>query len=398
MSLAHGRPYLAIPGPSVMPDRVLQAMHRPAPNIYEGELIDLTHSLLPDLKAVARTEGSVAIYIGNGHAAWEAALANVLSRGDRVLALTTGRFGHGWAEMAEEMHIEVDILEFGETGALDYGRIEEALKADASASRPYKAVLSVFVDTSTSVKVDMAAIRAAMDGAGHSALLMADCIASLGCDAFEMDGWGVDVTVTGSQKGLMTPPGVAFVFFSEKADAARESADLATRYWDWRPRANPELYYQFFCGTAPTHHLYGLRAALDILAEEGGVEAAWARHNHLAKAIWAACDAWGAEGPLRMNVAREEERSWAVTSLQLDPGQGEALRKWTASEAGLTLGIGLGRTPADAFFRIGHMGHVNATMVMGALSVIDGGFKALGIPHWAGALEAASRVISGGVG
>jgi len=393
--LANGRPYLAIPGPSVMPDAVLQAMHRPAPNIYTGELHDLTHSLIPDLRAVARTEGDVAIYIGNGHAAWEAALSNVLSRGDRVLVLATGRFGHGWAIMAEGLGVTIEVIDFGQRSDIDMARVEEALRADTS--RTIKAVLVTHVDTSTGVRNDVAGVRAVLDATGHPALMMVDCIASLACDRFEMDGWGADVMVAASQKGLMTPPGLGFVFFNARADAARAQADLATGYWDWRPRAAPEIYYQYFDGTAPTHHLYGLRAALDMLLAEG-MEAVWARHEALAQCLWEAAEIWASGGPLELNIADRSKRSHAITSLAMEEGQADRLRDWCETRAGLTLGIGVGREPASAFFRVGHMGHVNAHMMMGVIGVIDAGLKALKIDHGANAVEAATRHMARVVG
>ena len=396
MSLSQGRPYLAIPGPSVMPDAVLRAMHRASPNIYEGDLIDLTAGLIPDLQRVARTSGHVAIYISNGHGAWEAALANVIAPGDKVLVPATGRFGHGWGEMATGLGAEVEMVDFGKQSPLDPGRVEETLRADKF--HKIKAVLVTHVDTSTSILNDVAAVRAALDATGHPALLMADCIASLACDRFEMDDWGVDVMVAASQKGLMTPPGLAFVFFNDKAAGARAAMERVSRYWDWRPRAEPEMFYQYFGGTAPTHHLFGLRAALDMIHEEG-IEAVWARHDLLAQAIWAACEAWGQDGPLRLNVDTPACRSRAVTSLRIGAPHGSALRKWVQDKAGVTLGIGLGMAePGDpawhGFFRMGHMGHVNAHMVLGMLGAVEAGLSALEIPHGAGALEAAARVIA----
>ena len=242
MSLANGRSYLAIPGPSVIPDAVLRAMHRASPNIYEGELHDLTNSLIPDLKAVAMTDQNVAIYIGNGHAAWEAALANTLTAGDTVLVLATGRFCIGWGEMAADMGIKVQTIDCGDAAPIDLEQVEGALRADTG--RKIKAILTVHVDTSTSVKNDIAGLRCVLDAAGHDALLMADCIASLGCDQFEMDAWGVDVMVSACQKGLMTPAGISFVWYNAKADAVRPAR--VSRYWDWQPRSRPELYYDFF--------------------------------------------------------------------------------------------------------------------------------------------------------
>lgn len=393
-----GRDYLAIPGPSVMPDAVLRAMHRAAPNIYAGELIDLAATLGPDLKRVARTDGHVAMYIGNGHAAWEAALANTIAPGDTVLVPATGRFGLGWGEMAEGLGAEVEVLDFGKRAPMDMDRIAQTLRADTA--HKIKAVLAVHVDTSTSIRNDISALRAVLDASDHPALLMADCIASLGCDVFEMDAWGVDIMVAGCQKGLMVPPGMCFVFFNDKADGVRKQMARVSKYWDWSPRANPEEFYMYWNGTAPTHHLYGLRTALDMLHAEG-VAAVWKRHNLLARSIWAACDVWASDGPLDLNVANPAHRSTAVTALRLEAPNGTALRDWVQHNLGLTLGIGLGMAaPGDpawhGFFRLGHMGHVNGQMIMGMLGGIETGMAALNIPRGSGALDAAASVISKG--
>ena len=397
MTLANGRPYLAIPGPSVVPDRVLAAMHRAAPNIYAQGMIDLTAGLVADLKRVAGTAHHCAIYIANGHGAWEAALANVLARGDRVLVLATGRFGHGWGEMAARLGAEREVLDFGLSAPIDPERVAAALAADRD--HRIRAVMCTQVDTATSVKNDIAALRAVLDAAGHPALLLVDCIACLGCDPFDMDALGVDVMVTGSQKGLMTPPGLGFVFFSDKADAARDRAEWATTYWDWRPRVQATELWQYFDGTAPTHHLFGLRAALDMIMEEG-LPAVHARHERLARAVWAAVEVWGHGGPIALNVADPAHRSHAVTTVRIGAPQGERLRAWVEVNAGVTLGIGLGMAPPGdpagaGFFRIGHMGHVNAHMVLGALGAIEAGMGALGVPFGPGGVSAAARVVSG---
>ena len=230
MSLANGRSYLAIPGPSVIPEAVLQAMHRSSPNIYEGELVDMMPPLLTDLRAVARTDQNVALYIANGHGAWEAALANMAGPGDTVLVAATGQFAHGWAAMAETLGIKSEIIEFGTQSPIDPMRISDALRADTA--RQIKAVLVTHVDTSTSIKNDIKAVRDAIDGADHPALLAVDCIASLGCDRFEMDAWGVDVMVAASQKGLMVPPGLAFVYFNEKAAVQQHALTWVSSYWN----------------------------------------------------------------------------------------------------------------------------------------------------------------------
>ena len=398
MSLANGRPYLAIPGPSVMPDRVLAAMHRGAPNIYAGALPEMVESLWPDLRAVARTKAHVALYIGNGHAAWEAADTNLFSRGDKALVLVTGQFGIGWANAARGLGVDVTQLEFPKLTPVDPMRVTMALAADPG--HRIKAVLVTHVDTGSTLRNDIAAVRAAIDAAGHPALLAVDAIASLGCDRFEMDAWGVDVLIAASQKGLMVPPGLCFVWISDKAMAACARSDLRTPYWDWTPRVTATEFWQYFCGTAPTHHLFGLREALDMIAEEG-LEAIWHRHGVLARAVWAAFDAWSVKGPVRLNIADPAHRSHSVTGAQAGAPHGSALRAWCEETAGVTLGIGLGMAPPGdpawhGYFRVAHMGHVNAHMTLGMLATIQAGLVALQIPHGAGALDAAAAVVAVG--
>lgn len=398
VSLAHGRPYLAIPGPSVMPDRVLRAMHRASPNIYEGELHDKVAEIWPRLRAVARTSQHCAIYIGNGHAAWEAANANLFSRGDKALVLAVGRFGIGWAESARAMGVEVDVLDFGKSTPVDMARLEATLRADTG--HKIKALLATQVDTSSSIKTDVAVLRAVLDAVGHPALLAIDCIASLGCDEFRMDDWGVDLTVAASQKGLMTPPGLGFLWFSDKARERCRGNDLRSPYWDWEPRAFGTEFWQYFCGTAPTHHLYGLDEALAMLEEEG-LENVWARHRALAAAVWAAFDVWHSGNPeIAMNVAHAPDRGCSVTAARIGGNDATRLREWCEREAGVTLGIGLGMAmPGDpawnSYLRVAHMGHVNAHMTLGVLGVMEAGMQALGIAHGEGGVLAATRALSG---
>lgn len=397
VNLASGRGYLAIPGPSVIPDDVLRAMHRASPNIYEGPLLEITESLIPDLRQVARTQHDVAIYVANGHGAWEAALANTLKPGDHVLVPANGRFAHGWAEMAQALNVEVQLLDFGTETPYDLAMISEVLAADKT--HKIKAVMGAHVDTSTSLRNDFKALRECLDSVDHPALLMADCIASMGCDRFEMDLWGVDVAVTGCQKGLMVPAGLSFAFFNDKAAHMRRSKEYVSRYWDWEPRVNPRALYEYFGGTPPTHHLFGLRQSLDMIHAEG-IENVWQRHAVLARAIWTAVEAWGQAGTMTMNVSNPDLRSHAVTALALPAPMGTELRRWLEINLGLTLGIGLGLAKpgspeGDGQFRIGHMGHVNGHMIMGLLGGIEAGLKALDIPHGDGALSAASAVMAG---
>jgi len=401
MSLSQGRPYLAIPGPSVMPDRVLGAMHRAAPNIYAGDLHDMTATILADLRRVAGTSAHVAIYIANGHGTWEATNANLFSRGDKALVLATGTFGTSWATSVRRMGVEVDVLDFGKTVRADAGRVAETLRADRD--RRIKAVLMTHVDTASTVRSDVAEIRAAIDSTGHPALLAVDCIASLGCDPFSMDALGVDVVVSASQKGLMVPPGLGFVWCSDKALAACKGADLRTPYWDWEARFFATEYWQYFCGTAPTHHLFGLREALTMLLDQEGLAHAWTRHESLARAVWAAADAWGAGGDIAPHVPAMAERARAVTALRIGGGGAGRLRKWCEEVAGVTLGIPLGMALPDEptygdYLRLAHMGHVNAHMTLGVLSVIEAGMQALAIPHGRGGVEAAAAAIAAGAG
>ncbi len=254
------------------------------------------------------------------------------------------------------------------------------------------------VDTASSVRNDLAAIRAAIDDAGHPALFGVDAIASLGCDELRMDAWGIDVLVGASQKGLMVPPGLGILWFSDKALEKSQGSGLVTPYWDWKPRARGEEFYQFFGGTAPTHHLFGLREALDMIAEEG-LEAIWARHETLAGAVWAAFEAWGSEGGIELNIADSSARARSVTAAKIPNGGATQLRRWLEGEAGVTLGIGLGMALSSEpayhdFLRVAHMGHVNAHMTLGVLASMEAGMKALGIPHGSGALDAAAAVVA----
>jgi alanine-glyoxylate transaminase / serine-glyoxylate transaminase / serine-pyruvate transaminase len=391
MSLSFGRDLVAIPGPSVIPDRVLGAMHQPSPNIYEGDLIALSDSLYRDLLRLAQTSGDVVIYIGNGHAGWEAAIANVLAPGDKALVLATGRFALGWAEMARALGVEVEILDFGFRAPADPARVAERLAADTK--HELKALLTVQTDTASSVSNNIPALRGALDSAGHPALLMVDCIASFACEPMRMDAWGVDVVVTGCQKGLMTPPGLAFNFVGPKAWERR--VPCRSLYWDWGRRIHPQMYYQKFCGTPPTHHLFGLRAAMDMIDAEG-IENTFRRHRRLAGAIWAAVETWGAAGALSLNIRDRASRSLAVTTIRTASGDGIRLRAWCEQTAGLTLGLGLAGPDEDAasLFRIGHMGHLNPPMLLGALATIESALVALGISHGPGGVEAAARAVA----
>jgi len=392
MTLASGREFLMIPGPTTVPDEVLRAMHRPAIDIYTGSLVGLTDSLLADLPKVFGTTGKAFIYAANGHGAWEAALTNTLSRGDRVLVLDSGRFARGWGEMAKMSGLEVEVLPGDWRRAVDPAAVTARLASDTG--HAIKAVLVVQVDTASGVVNDIAALRKAIDAAGHPALFMVDTIASLGCVPYTMDAWGVDVTVTGAQKGLMTPPGLAFVGANAKALAAHETATLKTFYWDWTFRQGSE-HYQKYCGTPPEHLLFAFRQALDLLLDEG-LDAAHRRHALLASAVRACIAKWAEGGAMEFNILEDVQRSNSVTVV-LTPGFDPAeLRRWCQETCNVTIGGTIGEI-AGKGIRIGHMGHVNAPMVLGTLGTLDLGLKMLGVPHGAGGVQAAVECLAAGL-
>lgn len=378
MTLRSGRQFLSIPGPTNVPDEVLQAMHRPAVDIYGGvhggELLGITMSSLEDLKKIFKTDGHTYIYIANGHGAWEAALSNVLSAGDTILVLESGRFAVGWGEMGRNMGLKIEAIPNGWTTAVDPAKVEEHLRSDTEGK--IKAVLMVQVDTASGCVNDIQAVRAAMDATGHDALLMVDTIASLACMPFEMDAWGIDVAVGGSQKGLMMPPGLSYIAANDKAKAAHASAGLRTSYWDWATRDESE-HYRKYCGTPPVHMLFGMRKAFDMLFKEG-LDAVIERHRVLAGAVHAAVDVWRKGGAFDYNISEPSERAPSVTVIRtakhIDP---DKIRTICINEMGVTLGLGIGDLGGKAF-RIGHMGHVNAPMILGTLGALEAGLDALG--------------------
>ena len=390
VSLGHGRHLVSIPGPSVIPDRVLNAMHRAMPNIYEGALVDLSTSILNEISSIPRTSGHGFIAICNGHGAWNMALSNTLSRGDKVLVLESGRFAIGWGDSAAVSGIEVEVLHAPPRRAVDPAAVEARLRADKG--HEIKAILVVQIDTASSVHNDIAAIRRAIDAAGHPALYLVDCIASLGCVPYEMDEWGVDVTVGGSQKGLMVPPGLGFTWANAKALEAHQSAGLRSAYWDWTKRLSDGSHYWRYAGTPPISHLYGLREALDMIAEEG-MENIWARHAVFGEAIRAAIEAWATPGGLELNVTDPAARANSVTTVltgSIDPAR---LRRVCEDQAGLTLGLGIGEEYESGAFRIGHMGHLSPPMVLGTLGTIEAALSAMGAPMGgSGVAAAAARI------
>lgn len=382
MVVRAGPEFLAIPGPTTLPDEVLRAMQHPSVDIYSGPLLALTDSLLADMCRLFRTSGHSYIYIANGHGAWEAALTNVLSRGDKVLVLESGRFALSWGNAAEFLGAEVEVLKGEWYRAVRPDDVEARLKADKE--RRIKAILVTHIDTSSGVVNDIEAIGKAIRAAGHDALFMVDAVASLGCVPFEMDAWGVDVAMSGSQKGLMSPPGLGFVAANDRARAVHQQAQFRTPYWDWTAR-DGKVHYQRYAGTPPEHLLFALRAALDMIFAEG-LDAIFHRHRLLAEAVRRAVAVWAEGGALAFNITAPAERSDTVTTI-LMPNPG-SLQDYCNGKCGVVLGTGFGEMAGKAF-RIAHMGHVNAPMVLGTLGVIEMGLQALAIPHCSGGVQAA---------
>lgn len=379
------------PGPSIIPDRVLAAMAKPMPNMYQGEIVELSNRLFAQLGPLARTEAHPFVVIGNGHAAWEMAVSNTLSRGDEVLTLQSGRFAVAWGNLASVSGVEPEVLPGEDHRAVDLEALRARLVADAN--HEIKAVMVAQTDTATSVRNNIEAIRQTMDAAGHPALLMVDCIASLGCDRYEMDAWGVDLTVAACQKGLMVPPGIAFVWAGPKALAAYETADLRTGYYDWGPRIDPEIHYNLFCGTLPIPHLYGLAEAMTMIDEEGGLEAVWHRHEVLASAVHAAVGAWSTPDGIGFVIPDPEHRSNAVTTVLTGRWPSLEVARVCEAEMGLTLGAGIGGYEGRAF-RIGHMGHLNPPMILGTLGTIEAALANLGVPLGGSGVAAAAETIA----
>ena len=381
MSHPSGRHFLQIPGPTNVPERVLRAMARPTIDHRGPEFARLGLELLALIKQVFKTKHSVVIFPTSGSGAWEAALVNTLSPGDRVLMFETGQFSFLWQEMAGRLGFDVTYLPGDWRHGVDADTIESKLREDRE--HQIKAVGVVHNETSTGVASNVAAVRKAMDRAGHPALLMVDTISSLASIDYRHDEWGVDVGIGGSQKGLMLPPGLGFNAISEKALAASKSAQMPRSYWDWQAMlANNKN--GLFPYTPATNLLYGLRESLAMLHEEG-LDNVLRRHRRHGEATRAAVRAWRLE-VLCLNPA---EYSSSSTSVVLPPGQNaDELRKLILEQFNMSLGNGLGRL-AGKVFRIGHLGDFNDLMLAGTLSGIEMGLELAGVPHHKGGVQAA---------
>src|SRR5579864_2435734 len=382
-----GRHFLQIPGPTNVPDRILRAIDRPTIDHRGPEFRQLGQELLEGLKEIFRTEGPVALYGASGTGAWEAALVNTLSPGDRVLAFETGHFAALWKQLAERLGIAVDFVPGDWQHGVDPAELEARLAVDKA--HAIKAVMVVHNETSTGVTSRVAEVRAAIDRAKHPAMLFVDTISSLASIDYRHDEWGVDVTVAGSQKGLMLPPGLSFNAISAKALAAHKSAKLPRAYWDWDPfiAANDSGYFPY---TPSTNLLFGLKEALAMLEEEG-LDNVFQRHDRHAEATRRAVRAWDLE-ILAQNPA---EYSSSLTTILMPAGHNaDELRRTILDRFDMSLGSGLGKL-AGKVFRIGHLGDFNDLMLMGTLSGVEMGLGIAGVPHRRGGAQAAMDYLSG---
>lgn len=383
-----GRHFLQTPGPTNVPDRVLRAMDRNAINHRGPEFGELGLRVIGKLRSVFNASGTIGIFPSSGTGAWESAFVNTLKPGDRILTSRTGQFATLWEQMGAKLGMDVAAIDTDWRRGADPAAIGEALSQDRE--KRIKAVCVVHSETSTSCMTDVAAVRAAMNRAGHPAMLFVDAISSLACADYQHDAWGVDVTIAGSQKGLMVPPGLSFCAISDKAlAAARANPGVHRSYWDWEPlvAANKTGFFPY---TPAINLLFALDAALDMLLEEG-LTNVFARHERYAEATRRAVRTWG----LELQCADPKAYAPGVTAIRVPEGHSaDKLRDVILTKFNMSLGNGLGPVN-DIVFRIGHMGDLSPLQLTGTLSGVEMGMRIAGIPHKSGGVQAAMEYLSG---
>jgi len=385
MAYRPGRHFLQIPGPTNVPERIQRAMHAAVMDHRGPDFAHLGKAVLDGMKSIFRTAGHVIIFPSSGSGGWEAAIVNTLSPGDKVLMYETGQFATLWQQVARRHGLDLEFVPGDWRHGVDPADVERRLRDDRA--HAFKAVMVVHNETSTGITTRIPEVRKAINAAGHPALFMIDAVSSLASMELNQDEWQVDVVVSGSQKGLMLPPGLAFNSASEKALSANKTARLSRSYWDWQQmlKDNATGYFTY---TPATTLLYGLKEAIAMLNEEG-LENVFARHNRHGGATRAAVEAWGLE-----NLALEaREYSSAVTAVLMPRGHdADVFRKITLEKFDMSLGTGLGKLKGK-IFRIGHLGDFNDLMLMGTLSGVEMGLRAAGIPHNTGGVLAAMDVL-----
>ncbi|MFM9939007.1 MAG: pyridoxal-phosphate-dependent aminotransferase family protein [Hyphomicrobiaceae bacterium] len=400
-----GRQFFFNPGPTNIPDRVLNAMNRPALDFFSEEFLPILARTHANIKTVLRTKQQLLMYASNGHGAWEAALVNLFQPGDKLLLLESGRFSASWGDMATQLGLEIETIGCDWRRGVDMAALTDRLKGDSG--HKLKGVLVVHNETSTGVALPIDQVRTVLDAARHPALLLVDTISSLASLDFRMDDWGVDIVVGGSQKGLMMTTGLAFTGISDKAMAISEKGGTRRSYWNWKDMLTHKP--QRFPGTTPVHLFFGLDESVRMLLEEG-LDAAIARHTRLARAVRAAVAHWG-NGAKSGATIGEKGISGVVKGIELlpaDPSRASdsvsaimvpdghdtnALRKVALQRFNLSLGGGLGPL-AGRVFRIGHMGDLNEPMLLGALATVELALTAAKIPHQSGGTTAAIKALA----
>ncbi|MGI9621701.1 MAG: pyridoxal-phosphate-dependent aminotransferase family protein [Acidimicrobiales bacterium] len=384
-----GRDFIQNPGPTNIPDRVLEAFRRPATDFDGPEFATLIEEVWDELPALFGGAHRVIVLTSVGHGAWESALVNLLAPGERALFATGGIFGAGWAAAAQNLGFLTDVTPIDFRRAPDPETVFDILSNDRE--RAIKAVCVAQTETSTGTVVDIPGFRSALDSADHPAFLVVDSIGSLGTEPMLMADWGVDVVLAASQKGLMMPPGLAFCAISKSALQKSMTGPSPAAYWAWPPRLGVERAYMRFGGTPPEQHIYALKVALELIAEEGGAEAVATRHCRTANAVHACVDAWGSGGPWEINASEPGERASAVTCVRTGELDSIALIAAARDRYSVTLGSGMGELEGRAF-RIGHLGDLNEPMILGALGAIETTMTHLGFPYGAG-VSAAARCL-----
>lgn len=376
-----GRHFLQIPGPSPVPDRILQAMAMPVLDHRGPSFQKLGHRVLGGIKTIFKTKHPVIIYPASGTGAWEAALVNTMSLGDKILMYETGHFAYLWSELAEKLGLQPETIASDWRGGVDAAQIEERLRADAH--HEIKAVCVVHNETATGATSHITKVRAAIDAAGHPALLIVDTISGLASADYRHDEWGVDVTVSGSQKGLMLPPGISFNAVSDKARAVASTATLPKSYWAWEEMIAINEK-GFFTYTPATNLLYGLAEAIDMLHEEG-LDNVFQRHQRHGEATRRAVRTWG----LEILVQDETVYSPVLTAVMMPDGHNaDRFRDIALKNFDISLGTGLSKV-AGKVFRIGHLGDINDLTLIGALSGVEMSLGLAGVPHAKGGVQAA---------
>jgi alanine-glyoxylate transaminase/serine-glyoxylate transaminase/serine-pyruvate transaminase len=385
-----GRQFFNNPGPTNIPDRILRAIDRPVMDFLSPEFLEIQRVCTAGVKRIFRTDQELFFHASTGHGAWEAAVANLFSPGELVLVIETGYFSLGFKELAEQLGLKVEMLPADWSKGLAIEKLTERLTADKN--HEIKAVLAVHNETATGLFLPMAEVRRALDQAKHPALLLADTISSLGSMEYKMDAWGIDVTIAGSQKGLMLPTGLAMTGVSSKAMKAARKAKLPKYYFNWELMASRKP--QRFNGTVPVHFFYGLQESIKMIEEET-LEGVFARHARLAEATRACVRAWGADGKGPSLFGQTEDRlSNSVTTIKMPEGHSsDAMRKAALERFNLSLGGGLGPLMGKVF-RIGHLGDLNEPMLLGCLATTELAMKTVGVPFAPGGVDAAIKSLA----